>query len=234
MKLSIILIFIISLGSFNSSAQEMKKVTVDEGRNLNETLPVKEIYLYLAFENGQVYFKEGLSATAKLNYNLLVDEIKFIDPKGDTLGLANENTIKFIAIKTDTFFYNNGYVKQICGNALVKLAIQQKLKEAGKEKMGGYGQPTSTSAVTNYETIRDKTGQVKSLLVKEDIIYIKQNRYFLGDSVNNFFAFNKKNLLKMFSNNEKDVKKYLKNNPIDFNNAEDLQTLTVFLGTLKN
>ena len=38
----------------------------------------------------------------------------------------------------------------------------------------------------------------------------------------------------MFSNNEKDVKKYLKNNPIDFNNAEDLQTLTVFLGTLKN
>ncbi len=40
--------------------------------------------------------------------------MQFIDPKGDTLALANESTLNFISIGADTFFYKNkGYIEQV-------------------------------------------------------------------------------------------------------------------------
>jgi hypothetical protein len=68
------------------------------------------ICFFTPFITGSVYFKDDTRAVAKMNYNRLYDEMLFLDPKGDTLALKDENNIKFIALDKDTFYYNGGYI----------------------------------------------------------------------------------------------------------------------------
>src|ERR1041384_1024475 len=92
-------------------SQRPKTYTVPAGVDVKEIVPVKEIFQYPNFIQGVVVFRDGTSAPGKLNYNRLVAELQFIDPKGDTLSLANEKNILIALVGTDTFYYNEGYVR---------------------------------------------------------------------------------------------------------------------------
>jgi hypothetical protein len=81
-------IFSILLG-VAAIAQHPKTYTVPAGVEVKEIVPANEIYQFPEFLQGLVIFKDGKSAPGKLNYNRLRAEIQFIDPKGDTLSLAN-------------------------------------------------------------------------------------------------------------------------------------------------
>jgi hypothetical protein len=219
-----------------SSAQKTKTFKVEAGSSVIEAIPFNEIYHYPAFTNGMVYFKDGLSASGRLNYHLLDDDIKFIDPKGDTLGLANETTIKFIAINNDTFYYNEinkGYFRKIGGNNIAKLAIQETLREVAKEQISSYGQPTSTSGNTSYSGVENNKSALSKISPKYNHVYTQKKQYYLGDRKDNFVLFNEKNLLKMFGKAKNDLNEYLKNNKVDFDKEEDLQKLTKFLETVR-
>ncbi|TDH29065.1 hypothetical protein EXU57_03055 [Segetibacter sp. 3557_3] len=236
MKISVIALMIISFASsFASSAQKAKTITVNAGSSLNEAVPFNEIYLYPAFQNGSVHFKDGTLVTAKLNYHLFDDEIKFINPKGDTLGIDNEATIRFISTTTDTFYYfREGYVRRVGGNTSLLFAVQQKMKEIGKEQESSYGQTTSAGSTQNTPSLDKNSGMLHRIPANYNRIFTKENRYFIGDRSNNFLAFNKKNLLKMYGKSDSGVSNYLKENEIDFNKEQDLQKLIVFLQTSKN
>src|SRR6185295_15738737 len=75
------------------NAQRPKTYTVPAGVEVKEIVPAREIFQYSDFKQGVVIFRDGTSAPGKLNYNRLVAELQFIDPKGDTLSLANEKNI---------------------------------------------------------------------------------------------------------------------------------------------
>ena len=70
-----------------------------------EAIPVNEIYLNAEFRMGTVALRNGTSANVKVSYNSVFGEMQFIDPKkGDTISLAEEKNIKFVAIEIDTFY----------------------------------------------------------------------------------------------------------------------------------
>ena len=68
----------------------------------------------------------------------------FIDGKGDTLALAEERTIKLVAIDSDTFYYDEGYVRIIADNDFVKLAEKQVWVVADIRQQGPHNTSTST------------------------------------------------------------------------------------------
>ena len=208
-------------------------IIIKAGTSFNESVPITDLYEYPQFVYGKVFFIPGDSSGGRLNYNRFLDQMQFIDFKGDTLNIAYPGTIKFIRISNDLFYYDNdyGYVKLIKANNTIKLAAKQTLKVLGRNKIGAYDMASPGSAIDSYSslTIDHKN---YNLTPREDITLTKKTEYYFGDKYNHFVLANKKNILRLYSKQEGTVTAYLKENSVDFNNPEDLEKLFQFLSNL--
>lgn len=221
----LLLTLVLYKGAF---AQHGKPILVKAGTSIAEAVAPADLYLYPQFKYGRALYKDGKRSGGKMNYSKLFDEMLFIDPFGDTLAVDNEGTINVISIDADTFYYNKGYVQYLTTIGNVKLAVKSSLKVADRQKIGGYDMANSASAITSYKSYDDGIQSYK-LTVREDLILIRVDRYYLGDKYNRFVMANKKNVFDFFSRHEKAVKSYLGQNEVDFNNREDLEKLLLFL-----
>ena len=233
MKVLLLFSFIL-IGSAILPAQDSTYVTIKAGNKVKDVLSPSDIFYYPQFTNGRVYFRIGTKTEAKMNYTRLVDQMLFIGPKGDTLALADENTIKFIAIGQDTFYYDEGYTRLIVNNGVVKLAERQIWVVADVRKIGTHNTPTSTVAITSLSIYNDGTARAKShdLLINEDMLIKKESQYFFGDEYNHFARATKKKLLLLFPREHLSLENYLKENKVNFDKKDDLEKLAQFLGQL--
>ena len=206
-------------------------IILKAGMSINESLSIKNLYEYSQFIYGKVFFKPGDSSSGRLNYNRLLDQMQFIDFKGDTLNIADPGTIKSIRINNDLFYYDEGYVKLIKDSNTIKLAAKQTLRVVNKEKTGAYNMPSSTSAIDSYGSYAID-GKTYKLLPREDIVLKKQTQYYFGDKFNHFILANKKNLLRLYSKQNVSLNAYLKENNVDFTSQEDLEKLLQYLANL--
>ena len=177
----LLLLFFILIGYTHLFAQDSTLVTVKNGTNVGDVLAPAEIYYFPEFTKGQVFFRDGTKATAKLNYTRIFDQMLFIDTKGDTLAVANEKTIKFIAVGQDTFYYSEGYIRIIADNDFVKLAEKQVWVVADIQKKGTHN-TNSTPGVTSVRTFREGNDVTRNVLtLNEEVVLRKETHYFFGD-----------------------------------------------------
>jgi hypothetical protein len=222
---------LIVLVCYCSAQAQDSTITIKAGTSFNESVSITDLYDYPQFVSGKVFFRPGDSSAGRLNYNRFLDEMQFIDFKGDTLNLANPGTIKFIRISNDLFYYDNGYVKLIKDNNTIKFAAKQTLKVSGKSKIGAYNMASPGSAIDSYSslTIDHKN---YNLTPREDVTLTKKTEYYFGDKYNHFVLANKKNILRLYSKQDGIITAYLKENNVDFSNREDLEKLLQFLTNL--
>src|SRR6478609_7956182 len=71
-----------------ASAQTEKMYAVKIGEVPDQVIPREAIYLLPAFTQGSAFFKNGSSSKQRFNYNSLLDEMHFINERGDTLAIA--------------------------------------------------------------------------------------------------------------------------------------------------
>ncbi len=204
---------------------------IKAGTSLNESVSVTDLYEYPQFVYGKVFFRAGDSSGGRMNYHRFVDQMQFIDFKGDTLDIAYPGTIKFIRINNDLFYYDNGYVKLIKDNNTIKLASKQTLKVSGKNKIGAYNMASPGSAIDSYGSININNRNY-NLTPNVDITLTKKTQYYFGDKYNHFVLANKKNLLSLYSKQDRAVTAYLKENKVDFNNRDDIEKLFQYLTDL--
>lgn len=226
------LLLFISIGCSNLCAQDSTLVTIKAGNRIKDVLTPADIFSYPQFTSGKVFFKDGSKAMAKMNYNRLSDQMLFIDPKGDTLELADEKTIAVIAIDKDTFFYDEGYVRIIADYGLVKLAEKQTWVVADVRKVGTHNTAKSSVAITSLGTYSDEGARAKSydLVINENIIIRRETHYYFGDRYNHFARAGKKRLLLLLPKEELSIETYLKENKVNFDKKEDLVRIVHFLG----
>lgn len=223
------------IGYSDLSAQDSTLITIKAGNRVRDVLTPAAIYYYPEFTNGKVFFRDGSKAVGKMNYSRLVDQMLFIDHKGDTLALANEKTIKFIAVARDTFYFDEGYIRLVTDYGVVKLAEKQIWVVADTRKIGTHNRSTSTVAVTSLSSYADETtGRAKSydLLINEDMVIRRETHYYFGDEYNHFIRAGKKKLLLLFPKDELSIENYLKENKVNFDKKDDLEKLAQFLGQL--
>ena len=233
MKALLLLLFIL-IGYSDLSAQDSTFVTVKAGNRIKDVLTSTDIFFYPQFTSGKVFFMDGTKAAAKMNYTRLYDQMLFIGNKGDTLALADEKIIKFISIDQDTFYFDEGYIRLIANNGVVKLAEKQVWVVADVRKIGTHNRSTSTVAVTSLSNYSDETARAKSydLLINEDILMRKETQYYFGDEYNHFVRAGKKKLLLLFPKEQLSIENYLKENKVNFDKKDDLEKLAQFLGQL--
>ncbi|HET6722390.1 MAG TPA: hypothetical protein VFH07_06545, partial [Chitinophagaceae bacterium] len=102
------------------------------------------------FRLGTVALKNGTSAFVKLNYNSVFGEMQFINPqKGDTIFIAEEKNVKFVAIEKDTFYFDEAWLQVIDSDSTVKVAKKKLLEMTNKEKLGAMEVP-GFAAIETY------------------------------------------------------------------------------------
>jgi len=223
----IVLFAVTLLCFFTLSAQEKKRFTINPGEKPSEKIPREEIYHFGEFTMAAISMKSGLATQARLNYNSLYGEMQFIDGKGDTLSIADENNIQLIAAGKDTFYFHEGWLELISNNTNSKLVKNKMLQISNKEKIGAMDIPAFGAIETNTKSTASQ--QTRDLVAKERLTYTAYNKYYFGDRFNHFFPATKKSLLKIYGKQQTVIEQYLRDNKIDFSADEDLKKLSVFL-----
>ena len=198
-----------------------------------DVLPNHEIFFYPEFTTGRVFLRDGIVSEVKLNYNRLVDEMHFISEKGDTLALANEINLKFVAVGNDTFCYDEGYLRIVSSGKAVKLAIREIWIISETRQLGAYGATNNSVRMISFRSMHEG-GRLYDLVVNEDVILKKSTKYYFGDTFNKFVPASKTNLVMLVPNEEGRIGTYLKENKTNFNNKNDLQRTVQFIEQLPN
>lgn len=192
------------------------------GRNrglaeIDAVIPSSEKYSYKNFTNGNLIYSSGnQSQIVKMNYHLLYGEMQFIGEKGDTLFIANTDSIAFVRFEKTLYLYSyqNGYYKIISGNDQIKLCAQQKLKLNEQR----------------YTSNKDLNVPVQHLVISN-----KEYYYLLDKEVT--YEATKTGFQNAFPKYEQQIEVYLKQmarqrTPIKFYREDDLVALLKFCTSL--
>jgi hypothetical protein len=211
-------------------SQPTTPIRVKAGEDPRKAIPFQDRYRHSSFLPGTITYKTGTTSAASLNYNLLLGEIQFISPKGDTMALANELFLKQIMIGETGYHYDAkvGYIEILAEYQPVKLAVKQILQVAGNDKVGAYGQSTAVSSIKNYNTYSTGNSQIQKLDVKGDVLFSRQTTYFLLDQNNAVHFANKGSIIKLFPSHKKAIEQYIKAESIDVRIENDLNKLLYF------
>jgi hypothetical protein len=229
MKIIMLSVFIL-LTQFACAQDSTIFIAADQ--YVSEVATPERIYHYPNFTAGKIFFRNNTNSDARLNYNYLNGEIEFITPNNDTLAIGREQMLNMerVVIDTSTFFYNNGYLELVAQSSVGKLLKKQMFEVVKREKIGGYGQPTSTSAVGSYGSFTKNYGaQAFNLKVSENITLALKTNYFFGDQYHVILPANKKNIYKVYRAKSDLIDSYLKENAVDFKKPEDLKKIFAFL-----
>jgi len=229
-------------------AQSPDVIRIKGGAGGEKAVPIAGRYRYDQFRAGQILYVNGATATARLNYNILLGEMQFISSRGDTLALADEVTLRLISISSpalagtppdrsaseDVFVYDQkkGYLELIGDYNGIKLAAKQGLRMAKSEKQGGYGQSTGSSAITTYQFYAPGSTSVSQLDGQGDLLLIKDKNYYLIDQNSRSYLINKASLLKVYGKHREQVTTYLDNESVDFRRQKDLEKLLKYCSEL--
>lgn len=216
------------------SAFAQDKFRIGSDEEIEKAIPAHERYRYEQFQQGNITFHNGKEASARLNYNLLLEEMQFINLTKDTLSLADEHLIKEIRIGESRFYYDEkaGFVESIADYAPVKLAVHQKFTTINAEKMSAYGQSSAVSSIKSYSSYSTANGQRQSLALKGDVVLAIESAFYLVDRNHRVYKANKPSLRKLFSEQKDAIQEYMKAEDIQLDNEEDLRKLLQFCSEL--
>lgn len=231
---------------FFAWAQAPEKYTIQKGEIVTKVIPFDEQHRFPEFYEGQVVFFNDAILPAKFNYNILYGEVHFLNGKGDTLAVGNDNKIKHIKIGEALFYFSpgQGFLEETAKYQKVSLLEKQRLKVTRnlsyKPDRGGYWESKSSVPMVNPagdargELHKDQ-GTYKEIYNRKTtgIIEIeKEVSYFFMDQNKRIYPVRKSSIRKIFFRNRRKIKSYLAENKIDFTKEKDLKKLLDFCSRL--
>jgi hypothetical protein len=190
-------------------------------------------FLLPNFTRSIIKFKAGGdNKTAMLNYNVVDQEMVFLQPDGymsldnpdviDTVYMANR---KFIPVKS--VFYE----VLITGNNA--LFMQYKTIAESEGTPTGYGATSKTQGNTHVKQVYGPIGSVE-LKISDDVKLTEDNYYWMSidNSVEKFAT--KRQFLKLFNSKEKELNQFIDRNNISFKKTTDVVKLVKYCAELKN
>jgi len=192
---------------------------------MNSMFSEESQYLFKRFQNGTIVFDNNSVIESKLNYNVIFEEMHFLD-KGNTIkSLATKNIIR---VKTDQYLFlyiNESFYLVVYQNSGIELLQQFKpILKNTEENTGAYGTSVASSTSTKIQSVRVGTqysDEMIDVVVKpENQIKIK-NKFFIRHN-ESFYEVTRKNLHKIFPDQESQLKEYLKSNKSDLSSKDDI------------
>lgn len=191
-------------------------------------------YLFDKHMKGKVIYTDGTSTESSLNYNMVNEKFSFISQDGTILAIAQPEEIAFIRIGDRVFEHvKNGVMyERIPVGENSCFYVRWHGRPVSKGKTAAYGATTSTTAVSEIKQFDTYSGGHK-LKTNQEYTITLENSYFLkaGKSFKKFSSAS--TLAKLFKGHEEEIRKYAKDENIDFDSVEDIKKAISFCEQLK-
>ncbi len=178
-------------------------------------------FLFPDFQKATFFGING-NGQAMMNYNLLTDEMMFVDAAGDTLVLSNPKDINIISFGKRNFKYTSkGYLEIVANEGEKALLVSRRIKTENVKQYGGYGIATGTSSIENINSLSSST---EKLNVSQEITYAVKNTFYL-QSGKSILAATEKNFKKVFPKNKKTIDGYIEEQKLHLKRETDIINL---------
>ncbi len=192
-------------------------------------------FFFNSFQDGTVVFRDNSKTNALLNYNVVTDDIYFInDNKYFSL---DRNDIKYVAICDYRFYFNNTKVFELVYSKNIKLLVQRNIDlEDLYDKKGAYGasSPNTVGVDLQYANLVPMS-EDNSFIVnlrKENDKELDVISSFKIKKGNKFFPATKRTIFKIYKDQKDAIETYLDENNINFNKKDDLIKLLNYCASL--
>jgi hypothetical protein len=183
-------------------------------------------YLFPDFTSGVIKLKTGQSHTQKINYNTITEKMVF-EKDVQLMDITSIETIDTVFLQKRIFVPINQSFYEVLVNAPVALFIQHKSDLMEQGSPSGYGGTSQTSAISVFSII-NTDGRTFNLEIPPDY-YIKYSPVYWirkGNILSSFL--NMRQLLNIFSEENSEIKKFIKENHIKIENRDGLVRLVSF------
>ena len=217
------------------SAQDRQIVEAASGEDLSKKVSTQMQYVFPEFTTGDVYFKGLPKSSGKLNYNMLLGEMQFVE-KDQVMALANVKDVVLVNIGNRKFypFNDKEFTEELLSTGNYQLRVKRKGSMAQHAKKGAYGGYSSTSAITSYSSI-GADNRVYNLSVTENILVSVNYLYYLVGSNNKYTPIrNVKTFTKQFPKSKVRIETFVKEHNTQFDNGNDLIALLEYCSKLGN
>lgn len=212
-------------------AQKATRVTIEDNQDIQQALQ-NQVYRFKDFQPGKVYLPNGKMNTAKLNLNLLTDQVQFIDDKKDTLTILAPELLSYVEIDSSKFiFYQDGVLEIMETYSPVMLAVNRKIKIADFQREGAYGSKSSSASIANISTgFTDKLHYNPK--VQEDMLVNTAQTFYLLHEDAKVSLLNKRNILRAFPTHQAVINAYIKKHKPDFKDEQAIRALLTYASNL--
>jgi len=215
-------------------AQERQIVEASSADDLSGKVSAQLQYLFPEFTDGVVLFKNASRSAGKLNYNMLVGEMQFLN--NDEVMTFDVGDVSSVTINNRTFYpyKGNEYAEEILSTDVGQLRVRRKGNVAPYAKKGAYGTSSSTSSITSYSSINSSNQQYNLSIANDVLISVRNFYYLVGENGKYTQIMNVKTFTKQFPAYRTQIEAFVKDNNIRFDKEDDLKKLLIYCGGLKN
>jgi hypothetical protein len=179
--------------------------------------------LFPQFENGIVVFKNGTRSSASLNYNMMQEEMLFLNPDSTVMAIANPDNVIVVIIGERRFLpvSSKGVFYEEIQAGKGSFFVQRKATMFSEGKATGYGGYSQTSAVNSYSSYHGD-GNIVKLKPDEKFRLKIESSYYLKSGNNYKKFFSAKTLGKLFKGRQSEIEEYAKQQSVDFTKPADV------------
>ncbi|MCK5168958.1 MAG: hypothetical protein KAQ75_03685 [Bacteroidales bacterium] len=182
-------------------------------------------FLFNEFIEGDIYFKDGNTSSADLNYNVFFQEILFMKNE-QSLALNMLNEISYIKFDSFEFTILNGKIYETIFNSNNCNVIKARKIDYGSASntKGAYGASTETSATEDWKYLVQKASGVTmypNVQSEDDKEFKLLTRYYIIKN-DELLTLTKKKLFKLFPEKEEQLKNYIKDNKLSLSVDKDI------------
>jgi hypothetical protein len=197
----------------------------DEIKNLAQ-------FLFPQFSKSILKMKTGKDLTLMLNYNVVTELIVFIQ-KDQVFDLLNPETVDTVIMNSRLFIPVGKIFHEVLLEGPIDLFLQYKGSILDPPRPAGYGGTSQVSNSTNISRITMGNGTaVYNMPLPEDFSVKLELIYWINLNENKFSFVNERQFLKIFKGKETEIKKYIKDNHLKFENTPDVVKLVGYCSEL--
>ena len=183
-------------------------------------------YLFPDFSKSTVKMKVGKNLTVLLNYNIVTEKMVFFQ-KDQVFNMANPETVDTAIIDNRKFIPVAKAFYEVIMERPVSLFIEHKGDIVDQGKPAGYGGTSQVSSST-YISKLDGGTSVYNFKLTGDLIIKPYQVFWISINGDKHSFANERQLKKIFPEKEKEIKLYIKQNHLKFENPPDVKKLVQF------
>jgi len=188
-------------------------------------------YLFPEFRKSTIKMTKGEEMVLMVNYNIVTE--KMIAHQNSKLyEVPNKAMVDTVIVGSRKFVPDDKGFFEVLSEGTIPLLIQYSGKIAQPGKPAGYGGTSQLSNTKSYIP-QDMGSGVFNVRLPEDVIVNAEYTYWMSINNEKFSFVNERQFMKIFAGKETEIKKFIRENKIKFENSDDVVKLSLFCADLK-